>query len=62
MYRGDERPPDDKEMTNYQIDVCSNLQRIKKAADAEKELEYQIALVRAKLESCGIVTENLDMK
>nr|WP_296473465.1 hypothetical protein [uncultured Acetatifactor sp.] len=34
----------------------------KKAVDTEKELEYQIALVKAKLESFGIVTENLDMK
>lgn len=54
--------PSDKEMINNLIDVYSNLQRIKKAADTEKELEYQIALVKAKLESFGIVTENLDMK
>ena len=54
--------PSDKEMINNLIDTYSNLQRIKKANDSEKELDYQIKLVRAKLESFGIVTENLDIK
>lgn len=54
--------PSDKEMINHLIDTYSNLQRIKKADDSEKELDYQLTLVRAKLESFGIVAENLDMK
>ena len=52
----------DKEMINNLIDTYSNLHRIKKADNAEKELDYQLTLVRAKLESFGIVTNKLDMK
>ncbi|MDE7476422.1 MAG: hypothetical protein K2M91_00485 [Lachnospiraceae bacterium] len=54
--------PSDKEMINNLIDVYANLQRIKKADDIEKELEYQLTLVRAKLESFGIVTSELELK
>ncbi len=52
----------DKEMINNLIDTYSNLQRIKNADCAEKELEYQLILVKAKLESFGIVTSELDIK
>ena len=45
----------------YLIDTYSNLQRIKEADDSLRELDYQLKIVRAKLESFGIVTENLDM-
>lgn len=54
--------PSDKEMINNLIDIYSNLQRIKNADDAERELAYQITLVKAKLESFGIVTSELDIK
>ncbi|MDE7416731.1 MAG: hypothetical protein K2N44_10615 [Lachnospiraceae bacterium] len=54
--------PSDKEMINNLIDTYSNLQRIKKADDIEKELDYQLTLVKAKLESFGIVTSELDLK
>lgn len=54
--------PSDKEMISNLIDVYSNLQRIKNADNAEKELDYQLTLVRAKLESFGIVTSELDIK
>lgn len=53
--------PGDKGMINNLIDVYSNLQRIKNADDAQKELEYQLTLVKAKLESFGIVTSELDI-
>lgn len=52
----------DKEMINNLIDVYSNLQRIKNADNLEKELDYQLTLVRAKLKSFGIVTSDLDIK
>lgn len=52
----------DKEMINNLIDTYSNLQRIKNAADTQKELEYQLTLVKAKLEFFGIVTSELDIK
>ena len=54
--------PSDKEMINNLIDTYSNLQRIKNADNTEKELEYQLTLVKAKLESFGIVTSELDIK
>jgi len=43
------------------IDNYMNLQRIISAADVKKEAEYQIKGVKAKLESMGIVTEELDI-
>lgn len=54
--------PTEKEMINNLIDKYTDLQRIKKASDLEKEVDYQIAITKAKLESFGIITENLDMK
>ncbi|MBD5526107.1 MAG: hypothetical protein HDR04_17150 [Lachnospiraceae bacterium] len=53
--------PDDKEMINNLIDSYTSLQRIKKAADTEKELNYQLKVLKAKLESFGIVTTDLDL-
>lgn len=43
------------------IDNYMNLQRIISASDVKKEAEYQIKGVKAKLESMGIVTEDLDI-
>ena len=54
--------PSDKEMINNLIDTYSNLQRIKNAENVEKELDYQLTLAKAKLESFGIVTSELDIK
>lgn len=53
--------PSDKEMVNYLIDSYSNLQRIKKSNDAEKEIDYQLKILKAKLESFGILTTDLDL-
>ncbi|MBD5495968.1 MAG: hypothetical protein HDR12_16780 [Lachnospiraceae bacterium] len=53
--------PNDKEMINNLIDNYTSLQRIKKADDTEKELDYQIKILKAKLESFGIVTTDLDL-
>ncbi len=53
--------PSDKEMINNLIDNYTNLQRIKKADDTEKELDYQLKILKAKLESFGIVTTDLDL-
>ncbi len=51
----------DKEQTAMLIDIYTNLQRIKSAADRDKEIEYQIKAAKAKLEASGIVTEDLDI-
>ncbi len=53
--------PSDKEMINNLIDNYTSLQRIKKSEDIEKELDYQIKILKAKLESFGIVTTDLDL-
>ncbi len=53
--------PSDKEMINNLIDSYTSLQRIKKAPDTEKELDYQLKILKAKLESFGIVTTDLDL-
>ncbi|MDE7187010.1 MAG: hypothetical protein K2O13_05835 [Lachnospiraceae bacterium] len=53
--------PSDKKMLNNLIDNYTSLQRIKKSDNAEKELDYQIKIVKAKLESFGIVTTDLDL-
>lgn len=53
--------PSDKELINNLIDSYTNLQRIKKSDNTEKELDYQIKILKAKLESFGIVTTDLDL-
>ena len=52
----------EKEMINNLIDKYSDLQRIKVSQDLEKEVDYQIAITKAKLESFGIVTSDLELK
>lgn len=53
--------PSDKEMINNLIDAYTSLQRIKNAQDTQKELDYQLKVLKAKLESFGIVTTDLDL-
>ena len=52
----------DKEIINVLIDNYTNLQRIKTATDTQKELEYQLSVLKAKLESFGIMTTDIDIK
>ena len=52
----------DKEQMTMLIDIYINLQRIKTAPDRDKEIEYQIKAVKAKLEAFGIVTEDLNIR
>ena len=54
--------PSEKEMINNLIDNYTNLQRIKKSDDTEKELNYQLKRLKAKLESFGIITTDLDLQ
>ena len=51
----------EKEMINNLIDNYTSLQRIKKAENSEKQIDYQIRLLKAKLESFGIITSELEM-
>lgn len=54
--------PTEKEMINNLIDKYADLQRIKKADNLEKEVDYQLQLTKAKLQSFGIITDDLDIK
>jgi len=49
----------EKEHAAIMIDIYTDLQRIQKAEDREKELNNQLCKAKAKLEALGIVTENL---
>lgn len=51
----------DKELINNLIDIYTNLQRIKKSDDREKEIENQMKIVRSKLESCGILISDIEL-
>lgn len=51
-----------KEMIMNVIDSYANLQRIKAAEDSEKEIDYQLRLLRAKLESISIKTSDIDLQ
>ena len=51
----------EKEMINNLIDNYTSLQRIKKAENSEKEIDYQIRILKAKLESFGIITSELEI-
>lgn len=50
----------EKEMINNLIDNYTSLQRIKNASNSEKELDYQLRILKVKLESFGIITSELD--
>lgn len=51
----------EKELLTILIDQYADLQRILASDDSRKETEYQLRLVKAKLESMGIVTTELDI-
>ena len=51
----------EQELKSFLIDSYADLQRIKSAPDKEKEVDYQIRVLKAKLESMGIVTTDLNI-
>lgn len=51
-----------EELTKTLIEQFMNLQRIQKAEDAKKEINYQMVELRAELEALGVVVENLIVK
>lgn len=52
----------EKEMIDKLIDKYTDLQRIKQSDNPEKEVEYQLRVAKAKLESFGIITSDLEIK
>jgi hypothetical protein len=52
----------EKEMIDKLIDKYTDLQRIKQSDNPEKEVDYQLRVAKAKLESFGIITSDLEIK
>lgn len=52
----------EKELIDQIITRFENLQRIKSAADRDAEIAYQEKLLRARMQSFGIATEDLELK
>lgn len=50
----------EKEMIDKLIDKYIDLKRIEKSDDPEKEVKYQLKITKAKLESFGIITSDLE--
>lgn len=53
--------PSEKELMDKLVDQYAGLQRIINSDDAKKEATYQLQVTKAKLESLGIHTTDLDM-
>lgn len=51
----------EKEQATALIDKYTELQRIKVATDKDKEVDYQIRVVCAKLQALGITMEDLKL-
>ena len=51
----------DRELITVTIDRYTDLQRIRKSDNPEKEVEYQLRVAKAKLESFGIITSDLEI-
>ena len=49
----------DKEQATFLIDVYTDMMRVKRAADRDKELDEQIRKTRVKLETLGVAVDNL---
>ena len=51
----------EKELKDQTIREYVNIQRIKNAPDKDKELAYQEKVLKARLQSLGVPTEDLDI-
>lgn len=51
----------EKELKDQVISEYVNIQRIKNAPDKDKEIEYQEKILKARLQSLGVPTEDLDV-
>ena len=49
----------DKETITTLMTQLSDVRRIQNAADRDAEIEYQVKMLKAKLEACGVNTEQL---
>ncbi|WP_201757335.1 hypothetical protein [Colidextribacter sp. OB.20] len=52
----------EKELIAQTIEKYTNLQRIMKAADPQKEMENQKRILEVMLQAMGVVTEKLEIE
>lgn len=52
----------EKELKDQVIKEFVNLQRVKTAKDRDAEIAYQEKVLRARMQSLGIATEDLEIK
>ena len=52
----------EKELKDQIITEFVNLQRVKSAVDRDAEIAYQEKVLRARMQSFGIATEDLEIK
>lgn len=52
----------EKELKDQVITEFVNLQRVKNAPDRDAEIEYQERVLKMRMQSLGIPTEELEMK
>ncbi|MCD7820521.1 MAG: hypothetical protein LUH07_15960 [Lachnospiraceae bacterium] len=52
----------EKELKDQTIREYVNLQRLKNAEDRDRELEYQEKILKARLQSLGVPTEDLELQ
>jgi len=52
----------EKELKDQIITEFVNLQRVKSAADRDAEIAYQEKVLRVRMQSFGIATEDLEIK
>lgn len=52
----------EKELRDQIIKEFVNLQRVKSATDRDAEIAYQEKVLRARMQSFGIATEDLELK
>ena len=56
----DENVMNKDELIDIRIKEYSDLQRIKNSTDKDAEIEYQVKILKAQLQSLGIHTEDLE--
>ena len=59
---GMEDEVNEKELKDQVIKEFVNLQRLKSAVDRDAEIAYQEKVLRARMQSLGISTEDLEIK
>ena len=52
----------DKEQVTVAIDAYANLLRIQQAEDKDREIANQMSVLKAKLQACGVVVDEITIR